>query len=103
MQKVDGVSNAELLEMRAWLLKKRITFEFTRSEYDRSITISLIDYTNRCLVVSKEYVNADIFMDHKGMERLVKEFEREEVYPILFNLKTGNKKPLPTIRLIREN
>ena len=91
--------------MSIWLKEMRIAFEVTRTEIDKSIELKLVDYKHNCLLVSKKYSDLNITMDHRELEKLVKKFEREEVYGILFEgaeLRVGGVKT-PNFRLIREN
>lgn len=91
--------------MSIWLRKMHIAFEVTRHEVDKSIELKLIDYRNNCLLVSKRY-DIDISIRYSDLQRLVDNFELEEVYPILFGEESHQGKEVvsaPTIRLIREN
>ena len=91
--------------MAIWLREKRIAFEVTRLEINKTVELKLIDYKHNCLLVSKKYNVLDVRMSHRALEALVKRFEQEEVYGLLFEgaklRVVGIRKP--TFRLIREN
>lgn len=91
--------------MAVWLREKRIAFEVTRCDVDKSIELRLVDYKHNCLLVSKKYFGLSLTMGHSELSVLVMRFEREEVYCILFEGAEprvgGTGKP--TFRLIREN
>ena len=91
--------------MAIWLKEMRIAFEVTRTEIDKSIELKLIDYKHNCLLVSKKYFGLNLTMGYNELEKLVKKFEREDVYGILFEgaeLRVDEIRK-PTFRLIREN
>jgi hypothetical protein len=91
--------------MAVWLRENHIAFEVTRLDIDKSIELKLIDYKHNCLLVSKQYHELNIHMGHAELERLVKKFEREEIYSILFeDIKIRDAGiAMPTTRLIRED
>lgn len=100
-------TKSEEEEMAKWLRANRILFEVSKNDYDRTIELKLIDYKHKCLIVSKRYPAKQIqnILSRVGLTELVKEFEQEMVYPILFNdvAIVGVRMGIPTIRLIREN
>lgn len=91
--------------MAIWLRSRRIAFEATNEYsvlfYDQ-IELKFIDYKNNCLLVSKLYEKPD---NNKDLRALVKKFEQEEVYPILFEDTKNRTGELATsmFRLIRED
>lgn len=96
----------EEASMSVWLREMRIAFEVTRHEVDKTIELSLIDYKHQCLIARRTYeVTRDIGITYTELKDLVKKFEREEIYPILFEdeVKRVTKKVVPMLRLIREN
>jgi hypothetical protein len=93
----------EEMAMAAWLRRKRIAFEVTRLDIDKSIELNLTDYIHNCLIVSKVYRNLNPRMGLQELEALVKKFEQEEVYPILFDSEDTRVTSTPVFRLIRED
>jgi len=96
----------EMNIMAIWLKSKRIAFEVTRFEMDKSIELRFIDYKHNCLLVSRKYSVQNVAMGYKSLELLVKKFEREEIYPILFDgvrIQLDHAVVTPNFRLIREN
>ena len=94
----------EEASMSVWLRKMHIAFEVTRHDYDNCIELKFVDYKNSCLLASKRYNLMDIRISHTALQRLVKKFEKEEIYPLLFGEpKSASTGFTPKIRLIREN
>ena len=94
----------EEASMSVWLREMHIAFEVTRHDYDNCIELKFVDYKNSCLLVSKKYEMRTIRIGHKALQRLVKKFEKEEIYPLLFGEpKSASTGFTPKIRLIREN
>ena len=92
------------LFMSQWLRKMHIAFEVTRHDQDNCIELKFIDYRNNCLLASKRYDMMTVRISPKELSELVKKFEREEIYPILFEeYRIVTKDLVPTVRLIREN
>jgi hypothetical protein len=105
MQKAGGVSREEEIEMRRWLGKACIGFELTRFDFDRSIEFKLVDYKHKCLIASKKYFVNDAMLNVGEVEEMLKKFEVEEIYPLLFGglkLMTIEELAVDT-RLIRED
>jgi hypothetical protein len=106
MKMASGVSRAEEVAMGIWLKEMRIAFEFTRIDFDKTIEIKLIDYKNQCLLASKKFSIIPDRINNDSLRELVKQFERDEVYPLLFEenkFRTDDPESLPKIRLIRED
>lgn len=88
--------------MSIWLRKMNIAFEVTRLEINDSLELKFVDYRNNCLLVSRRYVGfGGVKIGYKELQKLVKKFEVEEIYPILFD--SPKARVQPTFRLIREN
>ena len=98
-------TKSEEAVMAVWLREKRIAFEVTRHDVDKSIELKYIDYKHNCLLVSKRYFGLNIRMGHDELSELVKRFEQDEVYGLLFEgaeLRVDGVRK-PTFRLIRED
>jgi len=96
----------EEASMSVWLREMHIAFEVTRHEVDKTIELSFIDYKHDCLIARRTYeITGGISISYTDLQDLVKRFEREEIYPILFDdeVKKVTKKVVPMLRLIRED
>jgi hypothetical protein len=96
----------EEASMSVWLREMRIAFEVTRHEVDKTIELSFIDYKHQCLIARRTYeITGGVSITYTELKELVKRFEREEIYPILFDdeVKKVTRKVVPMLRLIRED